>query len=108
MLVGTVVAGPHLQTQLQDLLQGLSGTTAKGQDRGVLLEGVAIEPRLHWDVTERAYVGGLGQAEDRGALSPLHGNQMLSGKQEATAWNAWVGSSGGVQSTAAAPDEVFM
>lgn len=44
MLVGTVVAGPHLQTQLQDLLQGLSGTTAKGQDRRVLLEGVAIEP----------------------------------------------------------------
>lgn len=85
MLVGTVVAEPHLQIQFQDLLQGLFGTTAKGQYRGFLSGGVVIEPRLHRDVTERACVGGLGQAEERGALSLLHENQMLSEKQEATA-----------------------
>lgn len=57
----------------------------QGPVQGSLVRGAVIEPRLHQDVTERAYVGGLGQAEDRGALSPLHGNQMLSEKQEATA-----------------------
>lgn len=45
MLVGTVVAGPHLQTPLQGLLQGLSGTTAKGQYRGVLSETHACTGR---------------------------------------------------------------
>lgn len=74
----------------------------QGPVQGSLVRGGGLDPQLQWEVTERACVGVLGQTEDRRTSSQLHGNQMLSGKQESIVQSIWVGSWGGVQSSAVA------
>lgn len=51
--------------------------------QGSLVRGEGTEPPLHWGLVERTCSCVPGLAEDRGALSPLYENQMLSEKQDA-------------------------